>query len=1345
MFKWFNFLRLPETVCTDTIFVNKPCVATGATCGQVFYGVRSKMINIYGMTTKGEAHDSYLDFIREEGIPQCLHRDNSGEQNDHQFTATNRKFHVRDTTTEPYHPHQNPAETRAIRFLKRAGKVLMIMSGAPPEVWLFAMKYVAQINNWTSHESLNWKTPFEKRHGMQPDISSLLAFRFFQPVYYYVEDGFPDSGEQLGYILGVNDNVGSHMTFDLLTDDKQTVITRSVLRAAVEPVPNLRLNPSDALDPAIRIRDRDDAQDDIAPNEADPTMDPALEGLAVDTQELQPEIDPGAALPVLRPRWVLRGGDGHVRARMVLDGHDAPPRDPNNIEQDRANRRLIDRIRRLEEPLVVEPMAFDPAAEIPPLLHPDDHGFEAQVRQLGADIAGQRNFEPADMDIFVDQPLPMHRRKRRRRKKPKRSAKPKPSVHDSRRKKTNVSADNKHSPSASREQKTKIKRLKDQPTGNVTLVTTPDADDEDEEFVINDILGHRRNVTTGEYEVLISWEGYDASENSWEPVATIKETAAETLADYATKVGLSEQSGWKWTSNLESESLTTPMDPQSTPVEGESTQPIQTRRSTRQTKSKAFSVRSYISSLTEKLYNRLGLFFDDTTSSNPLQQYMNDMADNETPSEVDQDLPLESSIYDDPTKNFNCNLLKTLELQELDRHIDGTDDWDVVKVLDHATRRTTRRLPGKYSRSETIKDKHTRLQVMFKDGTTQWVPMDALLLQDPTPVIEYVKKNKLSKKKKFKQVRELIMDEEKLRTARRAYKAKVQNVAKYQFGVEIPRNSKHADELDRINGNNLWAEATKKEMDSIRKHEVFRLVTQDDDLREYKRIPYQVIYAAKHDQRRKARIVAGGHMTDPPAEDVYSGVVGMDTVRLAFAVGAMQGLDVCACDISTAFLYGKTKEKVYIVAGPEFGPELEGKRLIVQGNWYGLKSAAATYHSVASAVLRKMGFTPTKVDANLWMRRKGDHYEYIAIYVDDLLAWGRNPIEIIQEVQKSFKLQGIGFPDYYLGADVNSVNEARLKAKGVILGLSAKTYITNALEKLQSLFGGGPFHKARTPMMETYHPESDDSPLLGHEDISKYRTMLGSANWIVTLGRFDIAYATSTLARYSLAPREGHLNAMKRIFGYLRVYPKGELMINTTPFDHPKPKNTDGIWEEYYPDAEEELPPDQPAPLPTKAQITIYVDADHAHDTVTRRSVTGIMIFVNQTLVKYVSKRQKTVETSSYGSELVAARVAVELAMEYRYCLRMLGVEIDGPCRMFGDNNSVILNTTLPSSMLKKKHQSIAYHAIRMAQAANIIIFEHVRSEDNWADVLTKPLSPVKFMSLVRPLLFQRSGSQSED
>jgi hypothetical protein len=85
-----------------------------------------------------------------------------------------------------------------------------------------------------------------------------------------------------------------------------------------------------------------------------------------------------------------------------------------------------------------------------------------------------------------------------------------------------------------------------------------------------------------------------------------------------------------------------------------------------------------------------------------------------------------------------------------------------------------------------------------------------------------------------------------------------------------------------------------------------------------------------------------------------------------------------------------------------------------------------------------------------------------------------------------------------------------------------------------------------------------------------------------------------------------------------------------------------------------------------------------------------------------VSKRQKTVETSTFGSKLVAARIATELIMEVCYMLRSLVVDLEGPPLMLGNNMSVILNTSVPSSVLKKKHNAIAYHRVREAIAAGI-------------------------------------------
>ena len=158
-----------------------------------------------------------------------------------------------------------------------------------------------------------------------------------------------------------------------------------------------------------------------------------------------------------------------------------------------------------------------------------------------------------------------------------------------------------------------------------------------------------------------------------------------------------------------------------------------------------------------------------------------------------------------------------------------------------------------------------------------------------------------------------------------------------------------------------------------------------------------------------------------------------------------------------------------------------------------------------------------------------------------------------------------------------------------------------------------------------------------------------------------------------------------------------------------------------YPDAVEDIPPDKPCPRGNLCTLTCYVDADHARDKLTRRSVTGVLILLNNTPITWYSKCQKTVESSTYGSELVASRIAVEMIISLRYFISMLGCQLEPSSMLLGDNMAVVLNTTIPSSALKKKHQACNYHKVRESIAGGFIKFAHIRSEDNMADILTMP------------------------
>ncbi|MGH3053654.1 MAG: reverse transcriptase domain-containing protein, partial [Gaiellaceae bacterium] len=614
------------------------------------------------------------------------------------------------------------------------------------------------------------------------------------------------------------------------------------------------------------------------------------------------------------------------------------------------------------------------------------------------------------------------------------------------------------------------------------------------------------------------------------------------------------------------------------------------------------------------------------------------------------------------------------------------------------------------------------LHIKWNTGETTWEKLSMFRYDDPLAVAEYAMRKKLGTMRGFKWCKQFLEERKMIvkyaikdftatiRKSKRVLRELRDSGKRIQYGVEVPKNAKHALEMDKLNHNNLWKIAIKKEISEMEEHKVFDIFEEcQPPPRGYKQIPLMMIFAIKADGTRKARLVAGGHVTGPPESDVYASVVKSENVRLIFLLAELHHLELMMGDVSTAYLNAKTFEKVYSIAGPEFG-KYESHVVVLRRALYGLKTSGYEWHAHFSNTLRLIGFHPTKGDPNLWIMPVEDWYEFICTHIDDFVIASRSPKKILDMLLKVYKIKNIGEPSYLLGADIIK------REKFWTIG--SKTYIKEVIVKVEGLFGALP--RPRVPMTKGDHPEEDKSEILSATDIGLYQMLMGMGQWIVSLGRLDIVFAISSLSRFLACPREGHMDRILKVFGYLKKFPNREICCNPAVQDYSQYKETDCDWLQEYPDAVEEIPVDKPEPRGPGVTVTCFVDSDHAHDTVTRRSVTGYIIVLNSMPFIWFSKRQGSVESSTYGAEFVAMRLAVERLKGVRYSLRMLGIQVDQPCIVFGDNLAVVSNATDPASMLKKKHLGISHHLVRESVAARIIRVFHILTDDNPANAFTK-------------------------
>lgn len=424
----------------------------------------------------------------------------------------------------------------------------------------------------------------------------------------------------------------------------------------------------------------------------------------------------------------------------------------------------------------------------------------------------------------------------------------------------------------------------------------------------------------------------------------------------------------------------------------------------------------------------------------------------------------------------------------------------------------------------------------------------------------------------------------------------------------------------------------------------------------------------------------------------------METVRLLFAIAALNGLSVHHVDVKSAFLNGDLQEEVY-VSQPD-GFVIKGKEHMVyrlHKAFYGLRQAPRAWNMRLDRVLKDLGFTRCSQEQAVYKLHNSKFILIVGVYVDDLIVQGSSNNEVIrfkEKMQQMFKMTDLGRLTYYLGIEV------RQNEKGIEL-LQAGY----AKQILQSA-GMWDCNPTKWPMDPKFILSKDEegTPV----NTTSYRRIVGCLRYLVHT-RPDLAYSVGAISRYMHCPKESHLKAMKHILRYLK---------GTIQFGLFYPRGGDG-------------------------KIVGFSDSSHGMDLDDRKGTIGTIFYFSSNPVSWVSQKQHTVALSSCEAEFMAATAAACQAVWLRNLLTDLTGWENSSVKLYVDNKSAISLMKNPVFHGRSKHIDTSYHFIRECIEKRIISVEHVSSEEQRADILTKALPRIKYVEM-RSLLGVKDLEKSE-
>ena len=446
-------------------------------------------------------------------------------------------------------------------------------------------------------------------------------------------------------------------------------------------------------------------------------------------------------------------------------------------------------------------------------------------------------------------------------------------------------------------------------------------------------------------------------------------------------------------------------------------------------------------------------------------------------------------------------------------------------------------------------------------------------------------------------------------------------------------------------------------------------------------------YNAEGQLRYKARLVVKGYSQIPGQDfnETYAPVMRMESLRAILALAAAHDLDLGQMDIKGAYLNGNLKEEIYM-AQPEGHDDGSGKVCRLHKTLYGLKQSGREWNNrFNNFMTEKAGYTRVTKDFCVYYRWHSEGIDIVAVWVDDLLLATKGRLLLMKrEILAEFEGTDQGDPRLLLGIEIHRDRSART------ITITQGQYIRKILRR----FTMSDSHPVSTPVDHSIHlnPATENNRM----NIALYQRAIGSLMYAAIGTRPDLSFAIQTLSQFNHEPSTEHWTAVKRVLRYLN----GTLDLGIT---------YDG------------------ASIGNSISVEGYSDSDWASNHNNRRSISGYTFLMGGGAISWSSKKQPTVALSSMEGEYMAITHAWKQSKWHRDFWNALGFAQFTPSVLRVDNRAAILLANNPEHHDRSKHIDTRYHRIRDEIAAGTIDLIWCPTDEEVADIFTKPLPPAKF------------------